>query len=97
MTSKEYYKSTRMVETRNWTLEMALSFAEEYAEALRQPLVIKSVCTCMAFHKSDECYKLGCKAHRSEQLFCTSKAHNFSLSKIGICLECKSKEPVGAK
>ena len=34
---------------------------------------------------------------RSEQLFCTSKAHNFSLSKIGICLECKSKEPVGAK
>ena len=36
-------------------------------------------------------------SRRSEQLFCTSKAHNFSLSKIGICLECKSKEPVGAK
>lgn len=36
MTAKEYYKSTRMVETRNWTLEMALNFAEDYAEALRK-------------------------------------------------------------
>jgi hypothetical protein len=35
MTAKEYYKSSRMVETRNWTLEMALNFAEEYTEALR--------------------------------------------------------------
>ena len=32
--------------------------------ALHQPPVSSSVCTCMAFHKSDECYKLGCKAHR---------------------------------
>ena len=39
MTAKEYYKSTRMVETRNWTLEMALNFAEEYAEALRKHAV----------------------------------------------------------
>jgi hypothetical protein len=30
MTPKEYYNSTRMVETRHWTLEMALAFAEEY-------------------------------------------------------------------
>jgi hypothetical protein len=43
MTSKEYYKSTRMVETRNWTLEMALNFAEEYAEALRKHAVIGSL------------------------------------------------------
>lgn len=44
MTAKEYYKSTRMVETRNWTLEMALYFAEEYAEALRKHAVSSSVC-----------------------------------------------------
>ena len=43
MTPKEYYKSTRMIETRNWTLEMALSFAEEYAEALRKHAVMRSV------------------------------------------------------
>lgn len=30
MTSKEYYNSTRIVETSHWTLEMALAFAEEY-------------------------------------------------------------------
>ena len=46
MTSKEYYKSTRMVETRNWTLEMALNFAEEYAEVLRKHAVSSSVCPC---------------------------------------------------
>ena len=40
MTAKEYYNSTRMVETRKWTLEMALNFAEEYAEALRKHAVI---------------------------------------------------------
>ena len=30
MTPKEYYKSTRSVDTNQWTLEMALAFAEEY-------------------------------------------------------------------
>ena len=32
------------------------------------PVLCDSVCTCMAFHKSDECYKLGCKAHRSGEV-----------------------------
>jgi hypothetical protein len=39
MRAREYYKSTRMVDTMNWTLDMAMSFAEEYhkneMEALR--------------------------------------------------------------
>jgi hypothetical protein len=43
MTAKDYYKSTRMVETRNWTLEMAINFAEEYAEALRKHAVSGSL------------------------------------------------------
>ena len=37
-------------------------------EALTIPTVISSVCTCLAFHKSDECYKLGCKAHRNDKM-----------------------------
>lgn len=36
MTAKNYYKSTRLVETRNWTLEMVFSFAEEYANKINQ-------------------------------------------------------------
>ena len=39
MRAREYYKSTRMVDTMNWTLDMAMWFAEEYhkneMEALR--------------------------------------------------------------
>lgn len=34
----------------------------------KQNDVVESVCTCMAFHKSDECYKLGCKVHRSDEV-----------------------------
>lgn len=34
MTAKEYYNSTRMVETRNWTVDMVLKFAEEYHQAM---------------------------------------------------------------
>jgi hypothetical protein len=30
MTAKEFYDSTRMVETTHWTLNMAMCFAEEY-------------------------------------------------------------------
>lgn len=30
MDAKEYYNKTRLVETRNWTLDMAISFANEY-------------------------------------------------------------------
>jgi hypothetical protein len=44
-----------------------IDWMEEYA-ALRQPPVIGSVCTCIAFHKSDECYKLGCKVHRIDNV-----------------------------
>lgn len=32
MTATDYYHSTRMVETRNWTLAMVLNFADEYHE-----------------------------------------------------------------
>ena len=46
MTAKDYYQSTRMVETRNWTLGMVMNFAEEYAEALRKHAVSGSVCHC---------------------------------------------------
>lgn len=37
--------------------------------SINRASVIKSVCTCMAFHKSDECYKLGCKVHRRDEAF----------------------------
>jgi hypothetical protein len=46
MEAKDYYQSTRMVETRNWTLGMVMNFAEEYAEALRKHTVSSSVCHC---------------------------------------------------
>ena len=36
MTAKEYYNSTRLVETTKWTLGMALNFAEEYANKINQ-------------------------------------------------------------
>jgi hypothetical protein len=36
MNAKEYYNSTRLVETRNWTLEMVFNFAEEYAENINK-------------------------------------------------------------
>ena len=61
MTAKEYYKSTRMVETTNWTLEMALNFAEEYAKVLHQSAVMKSVCEhdVRNFKDRQECEKCG--------------------------------------
>ncbi len=34
MTAKEYYNSTRLVPTNNWTLEMVLNFAEEYSQLI---------------------------------------------------------------
>ena len=50
MTAKEYYKSTRLVETRNWTLEMTLNFAEEYNEALNKHEDL--VCPCCGSDKT---------------------------------------------
>ena len=47
---------------------LAYSELDKLVKKLQQADVIKSVCTCMAFHKSDECYKLGCKAHRSDEV-----------------------------
>ena len=60
MTAKEYYKSTRIVETRNWTLDMALNFAEEYAEALRQPLVSGAKRKVCDHSHCNEIWQKGC-------------------------------------
>jgi len=46
----------------------SLTKAVSELKNLHKANVIKSVCTCIAFHKSDECYKLGCKAHRSDEV-----------------------------
>ena len=43
MDAKEYYKKTRMVETRNWTLQMAINFADEFYEAKTKQLTIPVV------------------------------------------------------
>lgn len=40
MNVKEYYNSTRLVETRNWTLEMAIAFAQECVDASSSVCVI---------------------------------------------------------
>ena len=51
MKAKEYYKSTRMVETRNWTLEMVFNFAEEYANSIKNKQEIKTTCLCAIKHR----------------------------------------------
>jgi hypothetical protein len=43
MKAKEYYKSTRMVDTMHWTLDMAMSFAEEYHKNEMKALRIHDV------------------------------------------------------
>ncbi len=43
MKAKEYYNSTRMVETKNWTLDMVMNFAEEYYEERTKALTIPDV------------------------------------------------------
>ncbi|MEE8564894.1 MAG: hypothetical protein V3S79_00760 [Candidatus Thermoplasmatota archaeon] len=41
--AEEYYRQTRMVETRNWSLQMALNFADEYHQAKLKLLGITNV------------------------------------------------------
>jgi hypothetical protein len=43
MRAREYYKSTRMVDTMNWTLDMAMRFAEEYHKNEMEALHIHDV------------------------------------------------------
>ena len=40
ISAKQYYNSTRSVETTHWTLGMAMAFAEEYAHFLKEEDVI---------------------------------------------------------
>lgn len=54
MKAKEYYNSTRMVDTRNWTLDMAMNFAEEYYEERTKSLTIHSVVPMLPKIKSNE-------------------------------------------
>jgi hypothetical protein len=51
MTAKEYYNSTRLVETRHWTLEMAMAFAEEYHKnAIQVPESNESEVSLVSLH-----------------------------------------------
>jgi len=58
MKAKDYYNSTRMVETRNWTLSMVMNFAEEYYEART---------------KATDKPKEECEVCNNEQVFQTSQ------------------------
>jgi rubrerythrin len=41
--AEDYYRKTRMVETRNWSLQMAINFAEEYHEVMAKGLTTEAV------------------------------------------------------
>ena len=41
--AEEYYRQTRLVETKNWSLQMALNFADEYHQAKLKLLGIADV------------------------------------------------------
>jgi hypothetical protein len=56
--------------------EMYHTLIEEMNQLLIQP-VVKSVCTCIAFHKNDECYEFGCKVHRSNEVEDKNLEQNF--------------------
>lgn len=41
--AEEYYRQTRLVETKNWSLQMALNFADEYLQVKLKLLGIADV------------------------------------------------------
>ena len=76
------------------------------------PLVMQAegsdvICTCMAFHRSDECYKLGCKVERhraagaavgqrsvdtvAERGTCPYANHDLHLKLFGYCNACETR------
>jgi hypothetical protein len=66
-------KLDEFAEMRGWDKNKLIGWSEaadfaEWFAASGQSSVIGSVCTCIAFHKSDECYNLGCKAHRVDKV-----------------------------
>ena len=65
MKAKEYYKSTRMVDTMHWTLDMAMSFAEEYHKNEIEALRIHDVS-----RRSEQLICDDCK--RDEAVYCTN-------------------------
>ena len=71
MKAKEYYNSTRVVETRNWTLDMAMNFAEEYYEERTKALTIQRVSKCTI------CKKGFTKEHNMDRMCqsCCTKAY----------------------
>ena len=74
MKAKEYYNSTRMVETRNWTLDMAMNFAEEYYEERTKALTIQRV------SKSFYCWTDDCKNER-----CKKQCNDCKNDPLNVC------------
>ena len=56
MEAKEYYDKTRLVETQNWTLGMAIGFADDYANytKLSYQLFIGKVAEIIGEEKTTE-------------------------------------------
>jgi len=59
--AKEYYRQTRIVETRNWSLQMVLNFADEYHQAKLKLLGIADVSKCYTEKDMDNAYDKGFK------------------------------------
>lgn len=75
-----------MVETMNWTLETAINFAEEYAEALRKHAVSGSLLAEIRQAFADYQRAEGCSCCRNIE------AHKEAEKRLGALLDAKPYE-----
>ena len=62
--SEQEYKDLMLI--RDYFLTNDKTQFEHFSYTVLNNLIKKldTTCTCIAFHKTDECYKLGCKQYR---------------------------------
>ena len=62
--SEQEYKDIKSI--RDYFLNHDETTFEHFSYSVLNNLIKKldNTCTCMAFHMTDECYKLGCKKNR---------------------------------
>lgn len=59
---REHEEMSMFKFVKNWNGSTNSVFGQLLAEKMEQ--INNKICTCLGLHKSDECYKLGCKVHR---------------------------------
>lgn len=88
--AEEYYRKTRLVETRNWNLLMVFNFAEEYADQENKELT-EQLATCQQLREVEQKEKKKLQSQVEDLRIGIAQLQNVAIDSVNKAFVCQTQ------